>query len=162
MPPATRDNLGYLLAKSLAAMERTTTGRLRRGRFPEVKASYGSVLISLLEHHHDGPPVNATASSNADPIQLTDAPPVSTSFSRHASSNPPPNAVRVESRRLGSGRAQRVDGDGGCSRSSCEQRLEHSNDRTRNDKASRGGSQHVDGHVVDRTRGRGGLRDHLE
>jgi DNA-binding MarR family transcriptional regulator len=46
---ATRDNLGYLLAKASQRWnERLQQGFAEAG-FPEVKASYGSVLIPLLE-----------------------------------------------------------------------------------------------------------------
>ena len=47
---ATRDNLGYLLAKASQRWNEQLQGGLRRsGAIPEVKASYGSVLIPLLE-----------------------------------------------------------------------------------------------------------------
>ena len=49
MAHATRENLGYLLAKASQRWnERLQQGFAEAG-FPEVKASYGSVLIPLLE-----------------------------------------------------------------------------------------------------------------
>ena len=49
MPHATRENLGYLLAKASQRWnERLEEGFAAAG-FPEVKASYGSVLIPLFE-----------------------------------------------------------------------------------------------------------------
>lgn len=49
MPHATRENLGYLLAKASQRWnERLEEGFAETG-FPEVKASYGSVLIPLFE-----------------------------------------------------------------------------------------------------------------
>ena len=49
MPHATRENLGYLLAKASQRWnERLEEGFAEAG-FPEVKASYGSVLIPLFE-----------------------------------------------------------------------------------------------------------------
>jgi DNA-binding MarR family transcriptional regulator len=49
VPHATRDNLGYLLAKASQRWnERLQEGFAEAG-YPEVKASYGSVLIPLFE-----------------------------------------------------------------------------------------------------------------
>jgi DNA-binding MarR family transcriptional regulator len=49
VPHATRENLGYLLAKASQRWnERLQEGFAEAG-FPEVKASYGSVLIPLFE-----------------------------------------------------------------------------------------------------------------
>jgi DNA-binding MarR family transcriptional regulator len=49
VPHATRENLGYLLAKASQRWnERLEEGFAAAG-FPEVKASYGSVLIPLFE-----------------------------------------------------------------------------------------------------------------
>jgi DNA-binding MarR family transcriptional regulator len=49
VPHATRDNLGYLLAKASQRWnEQLQQGFAEQG-FPEVKASYGSVLIPLFE-----------------------------------------------------------------------------------------------------------------
>jgi DNA-binding MarR family transcriptional regulator len=49
VPHATRENLGYLLAKASQRWnERLQEGFAAEG-FPEVKASYGSVLIPLFE-----------------------------------------------------------------------------------------------------------------
>jgi DNA-binding MarR family transcriptional regulator len=49
VPNATRENLGYLLAKASQRWnERLQEGFAAAG-FPEVRASYGSVLIPLLE-----------------------------------------------------------------------------------------------------------------
>lgn len=49
MPHATRDNLGYLLAKASQRWNEQLQEGFARAGFPEVKASYGSVLIPLLE-----------------------------------------------------------------------------------------------------------------
>jgi DNA-binding MarR family transcriptional regulator len=46
---ATRDNLGYLLAKASQRWNAQLQEGFTEGGFPEVKASYGSVLIPLLE-----------------------------------------------------------------------------------------------------------------
>jgi DNA-binding MarR family transcriptional regulator len=46
---ATRDNLGYLLAKGSQRWNEQLQERFAEAGFPEVKASYGSVLIPLLE-----------------------------------------------------------------------------------------------------------------
>jgi DNA-binding MarR family transcriptional regulator len=49
VPRATRENLGYLLAKASQRWnERLEEGFAREG-FPDVRASYGSVLIPLFE-----------------------------------------------------------------------------------------------------------------
>jgi DNA-binding MarR family transcriptional regulator len=49
VPYATRDNLGYLLAKASQRWnERLQEGFAEAG-YPEVRASYGSVLVPLLE-----------------------------------------------------------------------------------------------------------------
>jgi DNA-binding MarR family transcriptional regulator len=49
VPPATRENLGYLLAKASQRWnERLEDGFAEEG-FAEVRASYGSVLIPLFE-----------------------------------------------------------------------------------------------------------------
>jgi DNA-binding MarR family transcriptional regulator len=49
MPYATRDNLGYLLAKATQRWNEQLQQGFTEAGFPEVKASYGSVLIPLLE-----------------------------------------------------------------------------------------------------------------
>jgi DNA-binding MarR family transcriptional regulator len=49
MPHATRDNLGYLLAKASQRWNEQLQQGFAEAGFPEVKASYGSVLIPLLE-----------------------------------------------------------------------------------------------------------------
>ena len=49
MPQATRDNLGYLLAKASQRWNEELQRGFADAGFPEVKASYGSVLIPLLE-----------------------------------------------------------------------------------------------------------------
>jgi DNA-binding MarR family transcriptional regulator len=46
---ATRDNLGYLLAKASQRWNEQLQQGFAKAGFPEVKASYGSVLIPLLE-----------------------------------------------------------------------------------------------------------------
>jgi DNA-binding MarR family transcriptional regulator len=46
---ATRDNLGYLLAKASQRWNEQLQVGFAEAGFPEVKASYGSVLIPLLE-----------------------------------------------------------------------------------------------------------------
>jgi DNA-binding MarR family transcriptional regulator len=46
---ATRDNLGYLLAKATQRWNEQLQEGFAEAGFPEVKASYGSVLIPLLE-----------------------------------------------------------------------------------------------------------------
>jgi DNA-binding MarR family transcriptional regulator len=46
---ATRDNLGYLLAKASQRWNEQLQDGFADAGFPEVKASYGSVLIPLLE-----------------------------------------------------------------------------------------------------------------
>ena len=49
MPHATRDNLGYLLAKASQHWNELLQAGFAAEGFPEVKASYGSVLIPLFE-----------------------------------------------------------------------------------------------------------------
>jgi DNA-binding MarR family transcriptional regulator len=49
MPYATRENLGYLLAKATQRWNEQLQKGFAEAGFPEVKASYGSVLIPLLE-----------------------------------------------------------------------------------------------------------------
>ena len=49
MPHATRDNLGYLLAKASQHWNELLQEGFAAEGFPEVKASYGSVLIPLFE-----------------------------------------------------------------------------------------------------------------
>jgi DNA-binding MarR family transcriptional regulator len=46
---ATRDNLGYLLAKASQRWNEQLQAGFAAAGFPEVRASYGSVLIPLLE-----------------------------------------------------------------------------------------------------------------
>jgi DNA-binding MarR family transcriptional regulator len=46
---ATRDNLGYLLAKASQRWNEQLQQGFTKAGYPEVKASYGSVLIPLLE-----------------------------------------------------------------------------------------------------------------
>src|SRR5881398_3112947 len=46
---ATRDNLGFLLAKALQRWNELLSAGFRRGGFPEVRPSYGSVLLPLFE-----------------------------------------------------------------------------------------------------------------
>lgn len=49
MARATRDDLGYLLAKASQRWNERLQSAFRAAGFPEVRASYGSVLIPLLE-----------------------------------------------------------------------------------------------------------------
>ena len=49
MPHATRENLGYLLAKASQRWNEHLQQGFAEAGYPEVKASYGSVLIPLLE-----------------------------------------------------------------------------------------------------------------
>ena len=49
MPHATRQNLGYLLAKASQHWNELLQAGFADEGFPEVKASYGSVLIPLFE-----------------------------------------------------------------------------------------------------------------
>jgi DNA-binding MarR family transcriptional regulator len=49
LPHATRDNLGYLLAKASQHWNELLQAGFAEEGFPEVKASYGSVLIPLFE-----------------------------------------------------------------------------------------------------------------
>jgi DNA-binding MarR family transcriptional regulator len=49
VPHATRENLGYLLAKASQRWNELLQEGFADAGFPEVKASYGSVLIPLLE-----------------------------------------------------------------------------------------------------------------
>ena len=49
MAHATRDNLGYLLAKASQRWNEQLQQGFAEAGYPEVKASYGSVLIPLLE-----------------------------------------------------------------------------------------------------------------
>ena len=49
MPHATRDNLGYLLAKASQRWNEQLQEGFAETGFPEVRASYGSVLIPLIE-----------------------------------------------------------------------------------------------------------------
>ena len=49
MPHATRENLGYLLAKASQRWNEQLQEGFADAGYPEVKASYGSVLIPLLE-----------------------------------------------------------------------------------------------------------------
>ena len=49
MPHATRANLGYLLAKASQRWNELLQDGFADAGFPEVKASYGSVLIPLFE-----------------------------------------------------------------------------------------------------------------
>ena len=44
-----RDDLGYLLAKATQRWNELLTARFRAAGFPEVRASYGSVLVPLFE-----------------------------------------------------------------------------------------------------------------
>jgi DNA-binding MarR family transcriptional regulator len=46
---ATRDNLGYLLAKASQRWNEQLQAGFAEAGYPEVKASYGSVLLPLLE-----------------------------------------------------------------------------------------------------------------
>jgi len=49
VPHATRENLGYLLAKASQRWNELLQEGFDEAGFPEVKASYGSVLIPLFE-----------------------------------------------------------------------------------------------------------------
>ena len=49
MPHATRDNLGYLLAKASQRWNERLQDGFKEAGYPEIRASYGSVLIPLLE-----------------------------------------------------------------------------------------------------------------
>jgi DNA-binding MarR family transcriptional regulator len=49
VPHATRENLGYLLAKASQRWNELLQQGFAEAGFPEVKASYGSVLIPLFE-----------------------------------------------------------------------------------------------------------------
>jgi DNA-binding MarR family transcriptional regulator len=49
VPYATRENLGYLLAKASQRWNELLQAGFAQAGFPEVKASYGSVLIPLFE-----------------------------------------------------------------------------------------------------------------
>jgi DNA-binding MarR family transcriptional regulator len=49
VPHATRDNLGYLLAKASQRWNEQLQQGFAAAGFPEVRASYGSVLIPLIE-----------------------------------------------------------------------------------------------------------------
>lgn len=49
MPHATRENLGYLLAKASQRWNELLQHGFAEAGYPEVRASYGSVLIPLLE-----------------------------------------------------------------------------------------------------------------
>jgi DNA-binding MarR family transcriptional regulator len=49
VPHATRENLGYLLAKASQRWNELLQEGFAEAGFPEVKASYGSVLIPLFE-----------------------------------------------------------------------------------------------------------------
>jgi DNA-binding MarR family transcriptional regulator len=49
VPRATRENLGYLLAKASQRWNELLQDGFAAAGFPEVKASYGSVLIPLFE-----------------------------------------------------------------------------------------------------------------
>jgi DNA-binding MarR family transcriptional regulator len=49
VPHATRDNLGYLLAKASQRWNEQLQQGFAEAGFPEVRASYGSVLIPLIE-----------------------------------------------------------------------------------------------------------------
>jgi DNA-binding MarR family transcriptional regulator len=49
VPHATRENLGYLLAKASQRWNELLQDGFAAAGFPEVKASYGSVLIPLFE-----------------------------------------------------------------------------------------------------------------
>jgi len=48
-PRATRDNLGFLLAKASQRWNELLQDAFAREGFPEVRASYGSVLLPLFE-----------------------------------------------------------------------------------------------------------------
>jgi DNA-binding MarR family transcriptional regulator len=49
MPHATRENVGYLLAKASQRWNESLQRGFAEQGFPEVKASYGSVLVPLFE-----------------------------------------------------------------------------------------------------------------
>jgi DNA-binding MarR family transcriptional regulator len=49
VPHATRENLGYLLAKASQRWNELLQAGFAEAGFPEVKASYGSILIPLFE-----------------------------------------------------------------------------------------------------------------
>ena len=49
MPRATRDNLGYLLAKASSRWNELLYERFVAAGFPEVRPAYGSVLLPLFE-----------------------------------------------------------------------------------------------------------------
>jgi DNA-binding MarR family transcriptional regulator len=49
MPHATRENLGYLLAKASQRWNEQLQAGFAEAGYPEVRASYGSVLIPLFE-----------------------------------------------------------------------------------------------------------------
>ncbi len=49
MPPATRENLGYLLAKASQRWNEQLQAGFAAAGYPEVRASYGSVLVPLFE-----------------------------------------------------------------------------------------------------------------
>jgi DNA-binding MarR family transcriptional regulator len=49
VPHATRENLGYLLAKASQRWNELLQDGFAQAGFPEVRASYGSVLIPLFE-----------------------------------------------------------------------------------------------------------------
>jgi MarR family transcriptional regulator, organic hydroperoxide resistance regulator len=49
LPHATRDNLGYLLAKASQRWNELLEEAFAEQGFPEVRASYGSVLVPLIE-----------------------------------------------------------------------------------------------------------------
>ena len=49
MPSATRENLGFLLAKASQRWNELLQEAFAREGFPEVRASYGSVLLPLFE-----------------------------------------------------------------------------------------------------------------
>jgi len=48
-PRATRDNLGFLLAKAAQRWNELLAERFAREGFPEVRPSYGSLLVPLFE-----------------------------------------------------------------------------------------------------------------
>jgi DNA-binding MarR family transcriptional regulator len=58
--PATRDNLGFLLAKASQRWNELLQEAFAREGFPEVRASYGSVLLPLFEE--DGLRIGEVAS----------------------------------------------------------------------------------------------------
>ena len=51
MPRATRDNLGYLLAKASSRWNELLYERFVAAGFPEVRPAYGSVLLPLFEEN---------------------------------------------------------------------------------------------------------------